>query len=225
MNISKYLILFSFVFLTSCAMFEHRDYSDQMDEFVMSDEPMFRPNSDFMVISGDSGRDYRNSSEIKRRTPASYSDRLDDIHARSLNRELRSYEARLTEDEYYEFDKIRHKIGSTSEQIYYLRLTEKERHEYLVMRKIIDSPKRNSRGHYGSGPKRVAFYEIPPVKIKDDITLGMDMNQVIGNWGTPAKRDIAGNPTNQNERWAYRRQGKVKYIYFESGRVQGWSEQ
>lgn len=224
MNISKLLILHCIFLLSACSLLDRRDFSEEMGEYVY-DEPMFSAHRDFMVMSGDSGRYHRNSREIKSRTPASFKDRYDDMHSQSLNRELRHYEARLTENEYYEFSRMKDKIGSVSEQIYYLRLNERERREYLEIRKIKEIPQRDSRGYHGHGPQRVAFHPTPTRKIKDDVTLGMEMDEVVGNWGTPEKRDIAGDPKFKNERWAFRKNGKIKYIYFESGRVQGWSEQ
>ena len=40
--------------------------------------------------------------------------------------------------------------------------------------------------------------------------------------GKPMRVEIAGNPRYENERWLYRMNGASKYIYFESGQVQGW---
>ena len=227
------LILISFLLLTSCSMFERRDYSEIMDEYGMSDEPLFRANRDFMVISGDEGRDYRTSSEIRKRTPASEKEYLDDLHNRSLARELRVYEQRLSDDEYHKFDSIREQIGSTSQQIYYLSLSRRERMNYLSLRRITPSRRFTvqdfNRSTYGSSKslnstsnnyRGIASYAPP-----HDVALGMSMEQVVGNWGRPDQRDIAGNPSNKNERWAFHRNGKTKFVYFEQGHVQGWSEQ
>jgi hypothetical protein len=220
----KLLILCSIFLFSACSLLDRRDFSDEMDEYRYV-EPMFSAHKDFMVMSGDSGRDHRTGREIKTRTPASVEQRYEDMHSNSLRRELKHYEARLTEEEYYEFNRMKDKIGSVSEQIYYLRLNSRERQEYLQIRKIKESTARNSRGYDGHGPKRVAFHEIPRFVAKNDVSLGMQMDEVVGNWGTPERRDIAGDPKYKNERWAFRKNGKTKYIFFESGRVQGWSEQ
>jgi hypothetical protein len=50
----------------------------------------------------------------------------------------------------------------------------------------------------------------------------MSKTQVLQSWGEPARVDIAGNPSNENERWLYSMNGASKYIYFEAGEVQGW---
>jgi hypothetical protein len=220
----KLLILMSIFLLSACSLLDHRDFSNEMDEYRYA-EPMFSAHQDFMVLSGDSGRDHRTNREIKTRTPASINERYEDMHSNSLRRELKHYEARLTEDEYYEFSNMKDEIGSVSEQIYYLRLNSRERQEYLQIRKIKENSPRNSRGYDGYGPKRLAFHELPKRNVQNDVVLGMQMDEVVGNWGTPEKRDIAGDPKFKNERWAFRKNGRIKYIYFESGRVQGWSEQ
>ena len=225
-----YICLLSFLY--SCSMFEYRDYSDQMDPFMgYSDEPMFMPNKDFMVVAGDSGRDYRSFEEIKRRTPASYNERLDDRYQKSLQVELNAHVNRLSDEEYWEYDKIKNKLGSTSEKIYYLGLNPREKKQYLNARGIqrsygVDTraAQKQDLNHFN----RVALYPKDSVQApnypRNDVVMGMDMDTVVGTWGEPQRRDIAGNPTNRNERWAFRRDGKTKFIYFEQGRVQGWSE-
>ncbi len=228
----RLVFFMSCVLLSSCSMFERRDYSEIMDEYGMSDEPLFRANRDFMVVSGDEGRDYRTSSEIRKRTPASEKDYLDDLHDRSLARELRVYEQRLSDNEYHEFDSIRGQLGSPSEQIYYLSLSRRERMNYLSLKGITPSKRytvqdfnrasnvnNESSNRFSSNYRGVASYA------PHDVALGMSMEQVVGNWGRPDQRDVAGNPRNKNERWAFNRNGKIKFIYFEQGYVQGWSEQ
>ena len=228
MKLNKYVFsLLLLVILTSCSIFESRDFSDQMDEYLMTDDPMFKPNQDFMIMAGDSGRHWRDSGEIRQRTPASVENKVDYLYSKSLERELRHLESRMSQDEYFEFERNREKIGSTSEQIYYLRLSERERAEYLGLKGVDQSNMRNSRGYYARGAKRVGFHEPYPItnSTKTGVTLGMNMEDVTQSWGAPEKRDIAGNPILKNERWAFRKNGKIKYIYFEDGKVQGWSEQ
>jgi hypothetical protein len=228
MKLSKYAFFLTLiVILTSCSLFESRDFSDQMDEYLVNDEPMFKPNQDFMIMAGDSGRHWRNPNQIRQRTPASIHNKDQFLYNKSLERELRHLESRMLQDEYYEFDRNREKIGSTSEQIYYLRLSERERAEYLGLKGINQKNVRNSRGYYAPGAKRVGFHDPYPItnSKKTDVTLGMNMEDVAQTWGAPEKRDIAGNPSLKNERWAFRKNGRIKYIYFEDGKVQGWSEQ
>ncbi len=228
-KLTKFYFLLLPIIICSCSMFESRDYSSQMDDFMMNDDPMFKPNSDFMVMAGDTGRSWRNDQEVNRRTPATIRNKEDYLYQDSLERELRHLENRLTEDEFYEFDRNRKKIGSISEQIYFLRLNQRERSNYLNLKGIEKNVARNSRGYYTNGPKRVGFHQ-PYARqqgftFKKDVSLGMSMDDVMTTWGSPERRDIAGNPELKNERWAFRKNGRTKYIYFESGKVQGWSEQ
>ena len=55
------------------------------------------------------------------------------------------------------------------------------------------------------------------------LNLGMTKSDVQASWGEPIRVDFAGNPQLENERWVYHANGAAKYIYFESGRVGGWT--
>lgn len=207
--------------LVGCALFEHRDYFDQMSDFNFSDESLFRANDDFMVISGDTGRYHRNEAEILKRTPASGEDAYDSKFQMSLQRELTFLESKLTDDEYYEFDRVRDDIGSLSEQIYFLRLSQSQKNDYLVLKGIKERKRNITRNKNSS---RSILQGNETVAASNDVTLGMTMEKVLSNWGTPERRDIAGNPKYRNERWAFRKNGKVRYVYFEDGQVNGWSD-
>lgn len=233
MRVSKYLILLAI--LSSCAMFEKRDYYDQMNDFNFSDKPMFSANDDFMVVSGDSGRYHRTDKQIWDRTPASGATQYERRYQDSLKRELYHLEARLTDQEFYEFDRHRGDIGSISEQIYFLRLSPKDRKEYLQMRDIeVSRSYPVKRGRTPSNFQRRSLNSPAQVAAKrgyafesvaSDVTMGMPMEKVLENWGTPDRRDVAGDPKYRNERWAFRKNGATKYIYFEQGVVQGWTEE
>lgn len=204
------LLILCFAF-TSCAMFEHRDFEREMDPMRM-DDPMFIPNRDFAVVPGDDGRYYRNDNEIKGRTPATERVRQEDLYADSIKRELRSLESKMNDAEYQEYIRIRAQLGSDSEKIYFLRLKESERHEYLGVKRI-ETPR-----YYTVQESRMASFG-------NEIVLGMDKNDVLRSWGQPDRKDVSGDPVYQNERWAYSRNGAVKYIYFQGGHVGGWTEQ
>lgn len=212
--------------LVGCSLFEHRDFSDEMDQFgAFNDEPMFRANRDFMIMAGDTGTDFRSKSSIRKRTPATYSMRQEDLYSSSLRRELGHLESRMNDEDYFEYEGVKHQLGGVSEQIYYLRLPAREKRLYLQSKQIaVSSPKNQvNYGQYAGG--RVPLYQQDPKQFQGDVVVGMDKDQVVGNWGAPERRDIAGDPELQNERWAFRRNGKIKYIFFEQGKVQGWSEQ
>ena len=68
----------------------------------------------------------------------------------------------------------------------------------------------------------MSFFESRAVKV-NDISMGMSKDNIIGRWGQPSRVDIAGNPINQNERWSYYESGKVRQVFFEAGKVEGWS--
>ena len=226
--------------MSSCALLDSRDFDNQMSDYLNNDTPMFRANDDFMVISGDTGRYSRTRNEIMKRTPARSQDEYERRYNDSLRGELTRLEAKLSDSEFYEFDRNRDDIGSISEQIYFLRLKPNERREYLSMRNIkrkrIYSTQNGmlararsvssirNRPFQTLGTNRMSV-DSPPVYFpKGDVVLGMTMEKVIESWGTPERRDIAGDPKYRNERWSFRKNGAVRHVYFEAGLVQGWGE-
>lgn len=64
-----------------------------------------------------------------------------------------------------------------------------------------------------------------------DIALGMPREYVRKSWGEPQSVDVSGDPSFLNERWKYLKyvsstQGykqEKKIVYFEGGKVVGWS--
>lgn len=209
-------------------MFEQRQFISEME--YQYDQPLFSAHKDFMVVAGDNGRDYRTQRQIFDRTPASARDAEQMEYDHSLKRELSFLENKLSESEYQEYIQYQDKLGNISQKIYFLRLSEGEKTRYLTSRGIIDTKQRADIAAYS--PRASNFYQaaiaapsaqnyMPRV---NDIALGMTKDDVVQNWGQPERREVAGDPNLQNERWAYRKAGSVKYIYFESGRVEGWTE-
>lgn len=215
-----------------------------MSDYRMDADPMFRANDDFMVISGDSGRYSRTRKEIMSRTPSSSSDVDAYRYEESLKNELYNLENKLSDEEFMDFDRNRNSIGNISEQIYYLRLTRGQRAEYLTLKNIESSIREktslnlhDNRSLFGRAPSsqerflqsgyhpaQKQLIETAAYGKTDDVVVGMTMDQVVKNWGTPERRDVAGDEKYRNERWAFRKKGVTKYVYFESGVVQGWSE-
>ena len=108
-----------------------------------------------------------------------------------------------------------------------------ERHLRGMAEKIqfLQLPTLQERNHYiyskgrGFDPTR-APASFKPLRRHDrrggQIFTGMSKTDVVQAWGRPYRRDIAGEEKYQNERWIYRRGGKVKLVYFEGGVVNGW---
>lgn len=69
-------------------------------------------------------------------------------------------------------------------------------------------------------PRKVPNYFRAPSAAK--VGMGMTKEEVMDQLGRPSKVEVAGNPENENERWGYLANGAMKYIYFESGYVEGW---
>jgi hypothetical protein len=176
------------------------------------DSQYFEPRSDFPVVAGDTGHDWDSESETRSRNPASEYNSLDDRRSRALKQELRALESRQSDDHLEFYEKHKHQFSTTSEKIYFLQLPPGERREYLLSRGFIPED-------------RVASFSTEERSFavsKQDILMGMTKSDVMESWGNPLRVEVAGNPRNENERWLYKMNGASKYIYFESGQVQGW---
>lgn len=206
----RILSLSAILSLSSCTMLTDRSFLAEMEN--TDDEALFRPREDFPVIPGDTGRAYRNNKEIRSRTPASASEVIHQRESASLERELSQLEGAQGEGAFRHYQQYRQRLGGTSERIYFLQLqTRAERESYLNARGLLDTP-----------TPRLA-YEMGMAAEQAELLLDMSKEDVISSWGRPDRVDIAGKPTYENERWMYQRDGAVKYIYFEGGKVGGWT--
>lgn len=222
----------------SCSLMDHRDFRQQM-EYGTFDNPMFEANRDFMIVSGDRGRDYRSSKQQDLRTPASLKDTSEYRYKSSLIRERNSLENQMQEDEYQNYIGLRESLGNTSQQIFFLRLSQRERLSYLRTRGIEQKTSTNLAAYTGRYNQNTRQRKVRKNLLNQnlsafggdrgpagnrDVSMGMNKDDVVRNLGRPERMDIAGDPRQQNERWAYRKNGNMKYIYFEKGRVEGWNE-
>lgn len=82
----------------------------------------------------------------------------------------------------------------------------------------VDSDDSHEKKHVAMG---MSFYETRSPK-NAPVEMGMTKDQVIHKWGQPSNVEVAGHPRNENERWSFHVAGKVRQIYFASGRVEGW---
>jgi hypothetical protein len=183
--------------LWGCAdLFVERTFTREMDN---DPDGLWVADQDFPVVPGDTGKAYRNRRDVLSRTPA------------TLEAELDQKLQKLTEQEYAEFMNNTRYMETTSEKIYYLDLPSVRRSEYI-------SDKKES-----SAAQRLGILEIRDSRRENqDISVGMNKQEVVELWGRPSKIDIAGNPRLQNERWTFMGNGAARYVYFESGSVQGW---
>ncbi|MCK5884175.1 MAG: hypothetical protein KAG61_10830 [Bacteriovoracaceae bacterium] len=214
----KILILLSILtFSTSCAqLLSHRSYMSQMNSH---DQSLFTPSEDFQVIAGDTGNVGRSKEDIAKRTPATSKQQKRNLYSSSIANELSEKERSIQGDERAFYLRYKSRIGSTSDKIYYLDLTPRERRQYLSEIGIIKRKSRFSRG------RNIASVAFGDMSLEQPIQMGMSKGDVAGTWGSPAQVDFAGNPNNQNERWSFWRNGKTNFVYFESGRVSGWELQ
>jgi len=201
---------------TGCAEFmRNRSFVDEMEN---QDEDLFVANRDFPTVAGDSGMAYRSKEEISSRTPASEMEMSQRAEERSIYKELRDKESTLSPYQQSLYRVAEQFLETPSEKIYFLNLSDTEKLEYLDARNF-RSYRANTKVQ---GARELA--SLQPVYGKT-LNMGMSKDDVINSWGRPSRVDIAGNPANQNERWAFYGNGAVRYIYFEGGRVEGWNVQ
>ncbi len=206
MKISLLLVLLTMV--ASCALTPQRSFLTEMEH---DDSSLFEAGRDFPVVPGDTGRAWRGKKEWKKRIPASHTAQLREREKRSLEDDLKRLESKQSDGELAQYKKFRTQLGSTSERIYFLQIKgKKERDDYLASRGLIESEELMPGERFWATQSQ-------------EILVGMSKNDVEASWGRPERVDVAGNPHNENERWLYRRDGAGKYIYFEGGRVGGWS--
>lgn len=185
-----------------------RTYLAEMEH---DDSTFFRPSQDFPIVAGDSGRYWLTEEERRQRTPASEMEKEESLMSKTLRTELGELERMQPDEDLILYQEHEHKFVTVSEKIYFLKLPFHEREEYLMNRGFIEVPHRSET----QGFERQEI-------VKNDVTLGMSKQDVLVSMGKPLKVEIAGNPRQENERWLYQYNGASKYIYFESGEVQGW---
>ncbi|MFP5459285.1 MAG: hypothetical protein ACLGG7_11180 [Bacteriovoracia bacterium] len=200
------LAVLTLVFTSACSMAPHRSYLTEMEE---DDSSLFEPRTDFVVVPGDTGRDYRSAQEWKRRIPASESMRRRELEERAIEQDLVRLENAQSEAAARHYQQFRARLGSTSERIYFLQLPgHAAREEYLAARGLVaESPVLPQERFWAAE--------------QSEVVVGMTKDDVLESWGSPDRVDVAGNPRNENERWRYNRNGAVKYIFIEGGVVEG----
>lgn len=207
---SRHLIFPLLLGLTACSQFQTgRSYLSEME---YDDSPYYQPAQDFPVLAGDTGSMGRSLEDYAPATPLS----KDAAYARKRESSLEGELLRLEEaqsEENLEFYQSQKKyFSTTSEKIYFLKLPNYEREDYL-----------RSRGFEDKSSEIASRQPASYFGVRNaSLGLGMNKQEVMDSLGRPYKVEIAGNPSFENERWAYKMNGATKYIYFEAGTVQGW---
>lgn len=170
----------------------------------------FNPRENFPVVSGDTGEEWEAEEERYRRTPATENEMAEERNRKFFQNELQDLESQQSELSTKQYERYKNRLVTTSEKIYFLKLSPHDRKEYLISRGFMDMSR---------SPASVAVSRYTSTS---GLSAGMSKDDVMGSWGKPTRVEIAGNPSFQNERWLYNADGASKYIYFESGKVEGW---
>lgn len=202
------------VTLTGCAaLLEQRSYIDEMDR---ESEGFFVAGRDFPVANGDTGEAFRSKAEIKRRTPASSRNKEIEKEKASIEFELQEKVAQLDDESLQNYYRDTKYLESDSERLYYLSMSGSERTEYINTKMTDLADEESLKGDSREFLKRRSVHSRP-------IAQGMTKDDVTELWGKPTRVEVAGHPKFENERWSFFEGSSVKFIYFESGKVQGWS--
>lgn len=215
----KLTVLVGLLGLTGCAgmYYPQRTYIDQMEQ----EDSFFVAGQDFPVVTGDKGFEGRTPEEVISRTPASAATQKERLQYKSVREELAAKVNNLTEYEMEEYRAALEFLPTDSDKIYFLNLPRHERLEYLMARGY--SPEISQKYLKDkSEAKGMSFFESRAVRVSE-ISVGMTKTTIVQAWGQPNRVDVAGNPVNENERWSYYDGGKVRQVYFEGGKVEGWS--
>ena len=208
---TRYLFPTVLLFLSACAdLPTGRTYLSEMEH---DDSSFYRPDEDFPVVGGDAEVTGMSMDEYRRnRLPRTQEEKGLDRQSQFLRSELQSLESSQPEEDLALYQKYKKKLVTQSEKIYYLKLPRGERRQYLQDRGFIETQTNRSPASLSQSltPRR------------SEVNLGMSKNDVFASLGKPSRVEVAGNPSNENERWLYQVNGSSKYIYFESGVVQGW---
>ncbi len=201
---------------TSCApLMMNRSFVDEMDR---ESEGFFAAGRDFETVPGDKGSAYRSREDIQRRTPASRMQREMREEGSSIQKELARKLNALSPQDYEQYRQREPYLQSASQKIYYLDLPPRDRLDYLASL----TKEENTMSERRNGRRPLTFLEASSIR-QNNLYLGMRKDKVVSSWGRPAKIEIAGDPRNQNEKWSFYENGKLRHVYFESGSVQGWS--
>ncbi len=206
---TRYLIPTVLLLFTACADLPGgRTYLSEMEH---EDATFYRPDEDFPVVGGDAEVTGMSMDEYRRnRLPRTEEEKSTDREGQILKAELRNLEESQGEEDREYYNKYKKKFATVSEKIYYLKLPRGERRSYL-----------QERGFTEAARSPAALSQALTAR-RSDVLMGMSKNDVVASLGKPARVEVAGNPSYENERWLYQFNGSAKYIYFESGLVQGW---
>ena len=129
-----------------------------------------------------------------------------------LSNELHRLESIQSEEDLDFYQEYQHKLKTVSERIFFLKLSPFDRQDYLASRGFLSAREEVAL----RGPAQ--YFKLR----KNEVAFGMQKPDVLDSLGKPLRVEVAGNPRHENERWLYQFNGAPKYIYFESGEVQGW---
>jgi len=195
----------------------HRSYESAM--FKQSDS-FWDPGDDFPVVSGDRGRTFVNYNELVNSTPASEQEKELWNEEFFLEKERQALVNSLPTEEQEHYNHFAPRLTS-SQQIYFLRLTDlAERDQYL--RDIGVRDEMSLRGALPQG--RTIASQTSPIRTvnSEGLRRGISKGDVLRLWGDPELVEVAGDPSNENERWTYEQNFRKYQIYFEEGKVDAW---
>ena len=191
-------------FVSSCSQFTLLNTSDE----ARRDLSYFKSEEDFPGSYEDENQAWDSSLNPLK-------NRLNGQSSRSgklLTNELKRLESVQSEEDFDFYQEYRDKLKTVSEKIFFLKLSPYDRQDYLASRGFLLAREEMAQR------EPAQYFKLR----KNEVAFGMRKPDVLDSLGKPLRVEVAGNPRHENERWLYQLNGAPKYIYFESGEVQGW---
>jgi hypothetical protein len=125
-------------------------------------------------------------------------------------------------------------LKSPEERSQYLKykpyMTEADRIDFLQLDDIFARERWAQSKGLSSNPEKYSRTLASLIE-QNDIAIGMNKEAVRDSWGDPDLVEVSGNPKFENERWRFSvptqtpegYQMEERFVYFESGRVVGWT--
>lgn len=181
---------------------------------------------------------------IQRSTMSGYSSYTDsdlrEVSLRDISGRHNDFSRSLSPKENVEFQSqsnrktLEANLLAPDEKKQYLRykpyLNEEEKIEFLSLNDIFARERWIQARGLGFSAQRHSR-NVASLVEQNDIALGMSKEAVRDSWGDPQYVEISGNPKFENERWKFSfpvqtsEDYKIeeRHVYFENGRVAGWS--
>lgn len=193
-----------FIVLSSCTMLDSTTFRNRL---AVRDGRM--PEQNIPRTTGDPPDSYSEDELAKQ--SMYYPKHLRSRQDYYLEQELGALVHQASPEDQALYQAYSNDLPSLSEKIYFLRLPSTyEKQAYLRSKGLM------------RGSTLDIYHQLTSQK-RPVLRPGMTKEDILMTWGRPVRREVAGQARQENERWSFDTPEGTKYIYFENGRVSGWT--